>query len=87
MKDSIKKIINKQRTFFNSKKTFNIKRRKEFLKKLKNEIKNNEKEIENALYKDLGKSEGESYLTELHFVTNILDYLFVMYHISHKEQS
>ncbi len=73
MKDSIKKIINKQRTFFNSKKTFNIKRRKEFLKKLKNEIKNNEKEIENALYKDLGKSEGESYLTELHFVYSELN--------------
>jgi len=73
MKDSIKKIINKQRAFFNSKKTFNIKRRKEFLKKLKNEIKNNEKEIENALYKDLGKSEGESYLTELHFVYSELN--------------
>jgi len=73
MKDIIKNIINKQRAFFNSKKTFNIKRRKELLIKLKKEIENNEKEIENALFKDLGKSEGESYLTELHFIYSELN--------------
>ena len=73
MKDIIKNIINKQRSFFNSKKTFNIKRRKELLIKLKKEIENNEKEIENALFKDLGKSEGESYLTELHFIYSELN--------------
>ena len=73
MKDIIKNIINKQRAFFNSKKTFDIQRRKELLKNLKKEIENNEKEIENALFKDLGKSEGESYLTELHFVYSELN--------------
>ena len=73
MKDIIKNIINKQRVFFNSKKTFDIKRRKELLKNLKKEIENNEKEIENALFKDLGKSEGESYLTELHFIYSELN--------------
>ena len=73
MKDSIKNIITKQRAFFDSKKTFNIKRRKELLIKLKKEIKNNENQIENALFKDLGKSEGESYLTELHFVYSELN--------------
>ena len=73
MKDIIKNIINKQRTFFNSKKTFNVKTRKELLIKLKKEIVDNEKEIENALFKDLGKSEGESYLTELHFVYSELN--------------
>lgn len=73
MKDIIKNIINKQRVFFNSKKTFDIQRRKELLKNLKKEIENNEKEIENALFKDLGKSEGESYLTELHFVYSELN--------------
>ncbi|MBT4959587.1 MAG: aldehyde dehydrogenase [Flavobacteriaceae bacterium] len=69
----IKNIINKQRAFFNSKKTFDIQRRKELLKNLKKEIENNEKEIENALFKDLGKSEGESYLTELHFIYSELN--------------
>lgn len=73
VKDIIKNIINKQRAFFNSKKTFDIQRRKELLKNLKKEIENNEKEIENALFKDLGKSEGESYLTELHFVYSELN--------------
>ena len=73
MKDIIKNIINKQRAFFNSKKTFDIQRRKELLKNLKKEIENNEKEIENALFKDLGKSEGESYLTELHFIYSELN--------------
>ncbi|MBT4708935.1 MAG: aldehyde dehydrogenase [Flavobacteriaceae bacterium] len=73
MKDIIKNIINKQRVFFNSKKTFDIQRRKELLKNLKKEIENNEKEIENALFKDLGKSEGESYLTELHFIYSELN--------------
>ena len=73
MKDLIKNVITKQRNFFNSKKTFDIKRRKELLKNLKKEIKNNEKEIEYALFKDLGKSEGESYLTELHFVYSELN--------------
>ena len=73
MKDLIKNVITKQRAFFNSKKTFDIQRRKELLKNLKKEIKNNEKEIEYALFKDLGKSEGESYLTELHFVYSELN--------------
>lgn len=73
VKDIIKNIINKQRVFFNSKKTFDIQRRKELLKNLKKEIENNEKEIENALFKDLGKSEGESYLTELHFIYSELN--------------
>lgn len=73
VKDIIKNIINKQRAFFNSKKTFDIQRRKELLKNLKKEIENNEKEIENALFKDLGKSEGESYLTELHFIYSELN--------------
>jgi len=73
LKDLIKNVITKQRAFFNSKKTFDIQRRKELLKNLKKEIKNNEKEIEYALFKDLGKSEGESYLTELHFVYSELN--------------
>ena len=68
MKKSIKSIINKQKAFFQTKKTFDISKRKYYLKKLREEIRKNEKEIEIALYKDLGKSEGESYLTEIHFV-------------------
>ena len=68
MKNLIKTVINKQKSFFNSKETFNVDLRIQHLLNLKKEIKNNEKEIELALFKDLGKSEGESYLTEIHFV-------------------
>jgi|TARA_B110000438_G_scaffold64504_1_gene65003 aldehyde dehydrogenase (NAD+) len=68
MDKSLKSIIDKQKNYFKSKKTLNIDFRIQKLKDLLNKIKTNEKEIELALFNDLGKSSGESYLTEIHFV-------------------
>ncbi len=68
MDNTLKSIINNQIDYFNSRKTLNINFRIQLLKSLKKEIELNEKEIENALNKDLGKSNGESYLTEIWFV-------------------
>ena len=73
MDNTLKSIINNQIDYFNSRKTLNINFRIQLLKSLKKEIELNEKEIENALFKDLGKSEGESYLTELHFIYSELN--------------
>ncbi|VEU80286.1 aldehyde dehydrogenase [Haploplasma axanthum] len=60
-----KELISKQKIFFNLGKTLSYDTRIKYLKKLKEEIVNNEAEIEDALYKDLGKSSGESYMTEI----------------------
>ena len=68
MDNTLKLIINNQIDYFNSRKTLNVNFRIQLLKNLKKEIELNEKEIENALNKDLGKSNGESYLTEIWFV-------------------
>ena len=68
MKNLINTAINRQKSFFKNRNTFDISKRKYLLKKLRDEIRLNEKEIETALFNDLGKSEGESYLTEIHFV-------------------
>ncbi|MBT7554635.1 MAG: aldehyde dehydrogenase [Flavobacteriaceae bacterium] len=68
MDNTLKSIINNQIDYFNSRKTLNINFRIQLLKSLKKEIELNEKEIENALNNDLGKSNGESYLTEIWFV-------------------
>ena len=68
MDNTLKSIINNQIDYFNSRKTLNINFRIQLLKSLKKEIELNEKKIENALNKDLGKSNGESYLTEIWFV-------------------
>ena len=68
MDKSLKSIIDNQINYFSSKKTIDIASRINSLKKLLQEIKASENEIELALYKDLGKSKGESYLTEINFV-------------------
>tara|TARA_B110000116_G_scaffold73592_1_gene63856 strand:- start:1648 stop:3027 length:1380 start_codon:yes stop_codon:yes gene_type:complete len=68
MDNILKSIINNQIDYFNSRKTLNVNFRIQLLKSLKKEIELNEKEIENALNIDLGKSNGESYLTEIWFV-------------------
>ena len=68
MDKSLKSIIDNQINYFSSKKTIDIASRINSLKKLIKEIKASENEIELDLYKDLGKSKGESYLTEINFV-------------------
>lgn len=58
-------IFNRQKEFFNLGKTKEINFRIEALKKLKRTIKENEDKILEALKKDLGKSNFESYATEI----------------------
>ena len=68
MDTSLKALIDNQINYFSSKKTFDINFRIQKLNRAFKEIKTSEKEIELALFKDLGKSKGESYLTEIHFI-------------------
>lgn len=65
---NLENIINNQREFFlgNSTKSYDFRMRQ--LDKLENAIRDNESYILDALGKDLGKSNFESYLTEYHFV-------------------
>ena len=70
MKNDQSKILEIQKNFFKSGILNDIVYRKNALIKLEREIKKNEINIHKALYEDLGKSEGESFLTEIHFVYN-----------------
>lgn len=64
-KEQIHGIVEKQREFFLSGKTLDVKFRKEQLKKLKNAMTVYEKEITEALAKDLGRSETEAYFCDI----------------------
>ena len=64
----IKALVEKQRNYFATGATKDLKFRKEMLKKLKNAISNNEQAITEALHKDLRKHEFEAYATEIGFV-------------------
>lgn len=64
----IKKLVHKQKEFFQKGKQLDINFRKEMLIKLKKIIKDNEQKILNAIKKDLNKSEFESYLSEVAMV-------------------
>lgn len=65
---------NQLRTSFNSQTTLNPKHRIEILKALKKGIISNLKPLYDALWRDLHKSEQESYLTEIAFVLSEIDY-------------
>lgn len=73
--DNIEAILNKQRAFFMSQKTKNVNFRIEQLKKLREIIKQKENEICKALELDLGKSNTESYMTEIGMVLEDLRYV------------
>ena len=64
-KERIHEIVLKQREFFLSGKTLDIKYRKEQLKKLKNMIFSHQKELEQALNEDLNRSEAEAYFCDI----------------------
>lgn len=72
--DHLDLLVKKQRDFFNSSRTFDIKWRKEQLKRLKKAIEQSEKDIYKALQNDLGKNHVESYASELAFVLKEIDY-------------
>lgn len=73
-REEIRTIIESQRIFFASGKTFDIKYRLEVLKKLRSLIIKNEQEIADALWKDFRKPEFEVIATESRFVIKELNF-------------
>lgn len=61
----IRDILTQQQDLFNSNKTKNVSFRIAQLKKFKNVLKENESLLYNAIYEDFGKSEFETYVSEL----------------------
>lgn len=76
----IKSIVRKQRDFFYSGKTLDIAYRKNAIKKLRSYIQKNEKRINEAIKKDLGKSNFESYMCETGLTLSEISYM--LRHIS-----
>lgn len=70
----IENIVEKQRKFYNTQKTKDVKYRIQKLKKLKTKIKEHEDKICEALKKDLGKDSIESYMAEIGMVLEDLSY-------------
>ena len=64
-KEDIHSLVEKQRIFFNTGITFNVKYRIEQLKKLKKMLKDNQDKIIEALHIDLGRSPMETYLVDI----------------------
>ena len=64
-KEDIHNIVEKQRSFFNTGITLDVKYRIEQLKKLKKMLKDNQEKIIEALHTDLGRSPMESYLVDI----------------------
>ena len=69
---TIDSIVSAQHNYFDSNITKDISFRHDALKNLLNAIKENESSIYTALQKDLGKSETESYMTEVGLVINAI---------------
>ena len=61
----IKELVIKQRAFFNTNQTHDVKFRIEALKKLKASVIKNEEKIMEALKRDLGRSECEAYFCDI----------------------
>ena len=70
----IQEIVSKQKDFFKTQQTKNIKFRKMYLEKLRNVILQNESLLYEAIYKDFGKSKFDTFTTEISFVLNDIDY-------------
>lgn len=73
-KEKIRSIIDSQRKFFATGKTFDIKFRLQILKKLRSLIIDHEQEIIDAIWKDFHKPEFEVIATESRFVIKELNY-------------
>jgi aldehyde dehydrogenase (NAD+) len=71
----IKNMVKNQRAFYNTNKTQSYDFRKNALEKLYQAVKDNEEKIKDALYKDLNKSGGEAYLTEIGVTLKEISYL------------
>ncbi len=71
----ISALVSEQRAYFESGKTLCVCRRKEALKKLYAAIVSREKQLTDALQKDLGKSDFESYMCEIGLVLDEISYM------------
>lgn len=71
---NIEELLQKQRTFYRTRKTVDVKYRKAALKKLRTVIMKREKDIAQALYLDLRKSSMEAYMSEIGLVLSELTY-------------
>lgn len=67
-------ILQLQKTFFNTHATKDLNFRKTQLQKLKKVVKSNEKLLYDAIYQDFGKSEFETFGTEISFIYKDIDY-------------
>lgn len=73
--EEIKLIVEKQREYFTTGETLDVRFRIESLKKLKRAIENNIDEISSAIERDLGKSAFESYMCETGLVLSELSFM------------
>jgi aldehyde dehydrogenase (NAD+) len=70
----IQEIESKQKDFFKTQQTKNIKFRKIYLEKLKEVIIKNENLLYEAIHKDFGKSKFDTFTTEISFILNDINY-------------
>ena len=70
----IQEIVDRQKAFFKTQQTKNIKFRKMYLEKLRDLIVKNEEFLYEAIYNDFGKSKFDTFTTELSFVLNDINY-------------
>lgn len=70
----IERILLSQRDFFKTQQTKSLAFRKMYLEKLKNLIISNENMLYEAIKKDFGKSEFDTFTTELSFILNDINY-------------
>lgn len=71
----IRKLLERQRTFFSTGKTLPVSFRLRQLEKLKRSIQKNEPLLRHALKKDLGKSNMESYMCEIGLTLSELSWM------------
>ena len=83
----IRNLLERQRSYFASGETLDIKKRVEALKTLKDCIVRHEKEIGAALRKDLGKSGAESYMCETGLVLSEISHMLRHIHSYTREKT
>lgn len=70
----IQEIVSKQKAFFKTQQTKNLRFRKMYLEKLRDLILENENLLYEAIYKDFGKSKFDTFTTEISFILNDIKY-------------
>ena len=73
--DRLQHILSEQNFYFERGKTHDVSFRLEMLERLYEGIKTYESDLTDALFQDLGKSEAESYMTEIGIVLTSIRYV------------